>query len=161
MFATVSGLTLSSVLKSFLEIVQGDLRLSIFGNVSEYSDIRLQRAIFAVMTQRRILVFGLCLCLLCAFVFYYIWMTYYLTANHTHVPFGLKNSDCEAKSDVTPRRVNTLVADYDSYLNASLYDVIGTKASPRDPRVVNLVEKLLDPPSKQMIKLARHVMKTP
>ena len=112
-------------------------------------------------TQRRILVFGLCLCSLCAFVFYIIWMTYYLTANHTHVHFGLKNSDCDAKSGVTSRRVNTQVTDYDSYLNASLYDVIGTKASPRDPRVVNLVEKLLDPPSKQMIKLARHVMKTP
>ena len=79
----------------------------------------------------------------------------------TQVGVGWKSSDYGTKSGITLRRVNTLVTDYDSYLNASLYDVIGTRASPRDSRVVKLVKKLLDPPSDQMIKLARRVIKTP
>ncbi len=81
--------------------------------------------------------------------------------HHTQAEVGRTNSNYGDKSGVTPRKVNTLVTDYDSYLNASLYDVIGTRASPRDSRVVSLVKKLLNPPSDEMIKLARRVIKTP
>ncbi len=64
-------------------------------------------------------------------------------------------------STFLPRRVNTLVTDYDSRLSASFHDVIATGPDPRDPRVVNLVQKLLDPPSDRMIKLSRRVVITP
>ncbi len=65
------------------------------------------------------------------------------------------------KSTFLPRRVNTLVTDYDTCLSASFHDVIATGPDPRHPQVVNLVQKLLDPPSDQMIKLARRVVITP
>ncbi len=81
--------------------------------------------------------------------------------HHTQVGVGKTDSNHGAKSGVTSRKMNTLVTDYDSHLNASLYDVIGTRATPRDSRVVSLVKKLLDPPSEEMIKLARRVIKTP
>ena len=74
---------------------------------------------------------------------------------------GCSTSGSQRSSLVTPRRVNTLVTDYDVYVNASLHEVIATRARPRDPQVLNLVRKFLDPPSDKMTKLARRVVKTP
>ncbi len=60
-----------------------------------------------------------------------------------------------------PRRVNVLVTDYDAKLNMSLHRLIEAGAGPRDPRVLDLIRSLLDPPSNHMIKLARRARGTP
>ncbi len=59
------------------------------------------------------------------------------------------------------RRVNTLVTDYDVELNRTLNHLIETAAGPRDPRVLDLINSLLDPPSDHMYKIPRSIMTTP
>ena len=73
---------------------------------------------------------------------------------------GCSTSVSQRSSVGAPRRVNSLVTDYDAYLNASLHEVIATRARPQDPQVLDLVRKFLDPPSDKMVKLARRVVKT-
>ncbi len=99
------------------------------------------------------------ICSLCWSVFFFVSLGYYFAASFTQI--GLQYSTEHHIWDGVPRRVNALATDYDPYLNKSIHDAIATGASPQDPRVVNLVRKLLDPPSERMIKLARRVVKTP
>ncbi len=79
------------------------------------------------------------------------------------IPNAGKSSDTGKPPNTAkpPRRVNTLVTAYDVRVNRTLHDLIQSGAGPRDPRVLDLIRYMLDPPSDHMIKHTRQIEKTP
>ncbi len=73
----------------------------------------------------------------------------------------LEYTETVSNTGKPPRRVNTLVADYDVKVNRTLHELIQSGAGPRDPRVLNLIRYMLDPPSDHMLKRTKIVQKTP
>ncbi len=73
----------------------------------------------------------------------------------------LKYARTVPNTEKPPRRVNTLVTGYDVRVNRTLHELIQSGAGPRDPRVLDLIRYMLDPPSDHMLKHTRRIEKTP
>ena len=87
-----------------------------------------------------------------------------MTKQSKSAPESAPKSAPEAQAlthPLTQRQYNAVPSDYDPKLKAMLEEVVRLKSPPDDPKVVELVAALLEPPSQHLLKTTRGVRDTP
>jgi len=69
---------------------------------------------------------------------------------------------CENTSAVHNfRRPNRVITEYDSDVKRRLATLVERQATATDPELIRLIRDLLDPPSREMVKMSRQLFSTP